>query len=46
MDERFDGYKCKVFPDDPNDPGSLSGVYIYSLFKDRSGFIWVDQTSF
>ena len=43
---RFDGYKCKVFRHDPNDPGSLSGVYIYSLFKDRSGFIWVGSDQF
>jgi PAS domain S-box-containing protein len=38
---RYDGYKFKVFKHDPEDPDSLSGVYIYSLFKDRSGTIWV-----
>ena len=43
---RFDGYKCKVFRHAPQDPGSLSGVYIYSLFKDRSGFIWVGSDQF
>jgi ligand-binding sensor domain-containing protein len=38
---RFDSYKCKVFKHDLTRPGSLSGVNIYSLFKDRSGALWV-----
>ena len=38
---RYDGYRFKVFTHDPVDPTSLGGVYIYSLFKDRSGVIWV-----
>jgi ligand-binding sensor domain-containing protein/signal transduction histidine kinase len=43
---RFDGYKCKVFRHDSQRPDSLSGVYIHTLFKDRSGFIWVASDSF
>ncbi|MGA7538405.1 MAG: two-component regulator propeller domain-containing protein [Steroidobacteraceae bacterium] len=39
--DRYDGYRFKVYAHDPNDPGSLCGVYIWSLFKDRSGSIWV-----
>lgn len=38
---RYDGYNFRVFKHDRDDPGSLSGVYIYSLFKDRSGTIWI-----
>ena len=37
---RYDGYKCKVFKHDPRRPGTLSGVFLYSLFKDRSGKLW------
>jgi ligand-binding sensor domain-containing protein/signal transduction histidine kinase len=38
---RYDGYKFKVFAHEPGHPNSLSGVYIYALFKDRSGFLWI-----
>jgi len=38
---RYDGYNFKVFKHDPERPESLGGVYIYSLFKDRAGTIWV-----
>ena len=38
---RYDGYEFKVFKHDPGHLGSLSGVYIYSLFKDRSGALWI-----
>lgn len=38
---RYDGYRFKVFKNDPDNAGSLCGVYISSLFKDRSGSLWV-----
>jgi ligand-binding sensor domain-containing protein/signal transduction histidine kinase len=38
---RYDGYNFRVFKHDRDDPGSLSGVYIYSLFKDRAGTVWI-----
>jgi ligand-binding sensor domain-containing protein/signal transduction histidine kinase len=38
---RYDGYSFRVFLHSPDDPKSLGGVYIYSLFKDRSGAIWI-----
>lgn len=38
---RYDGYKFKVFKHEPGRPNSLSGVYIYSLFKDRVGSLWI-----
>jgi len=38
---RYDGYRFKVFVPDPSRPDSLSGAYIYALFKDRAGIIWI-----
>jgi ligand-binding sensor domain-containing protein/signal transduction histidine kinase len=38
---RYDGYKFKVFIPDPSRANSLSGAYIYALFKDRSGMLWI-----
>jgi ligand-binding sensor domain-containing protein/signal transduction histidine kinase len=38
---RYDGYKFKVFTHDLGRPDSLSGNFVYSLFKDRSGAVWV-----
>ena len=43
---RYDGYKFKVFRHVPGVASSLSGVYIYSLFKDRSGTLWVGCDDF
>jgi ligand-binding sensor domain-containing protein len=43
---RYDGYKFKVFKHEPGRTNSLSGVYIYSLFKDRSGSLWVGCDEF
>ena len=38
---RYDGYKTKVFKHEPNQPDSLSCVYVRSLFVDRAGTVWV-----
>jgi ligand-binding sensor domain-containing protein/signal transduction histidine kinase len=38
---RYDGYEFKVFKHDPGHTQSLSGVYIYALFKDHSGALWI-----
>ena len=38
---RYDGHKFKLFKHDPGRPDSLSGVFVLSLFKDRSGTLWV-----
>jgi ligand-binding sensor domain-containing protein/signal transduction histidine kinase len=43
---RYDGYRFKVFTHDPDRPDSLSGTYVYSLLKDRSGAIWVGTDQF
>src|SRR5712692_262156 len=38
---RYDGYMFKIFLHEPANPHSLSGVFINSLFKDRSGAVWI-----
>jgi ligand-binding sensor domain-containing protein/signal transduction histidine kinase len=38
---RYDGNKFRVFTPNPASVNSLSGGYIYSLFKDRSGMLWI-----
>jgi PAS domain S-box-containing protein len=43
---RYDGYKFKVFKHEPGREDSLSGVFIYALFKDRSGSLWIGCNEF
>ena len=43
---RYDGYTFKVFKHEPGRTSSLSGVFIYSLFKDRTGTLWVGCDEF
>ena len=43
---RYDGHRFKVFTNDNSRPNSLSGVYIHSLFKDRSGSLWIGSDQF
>ncbi len=43
---RFDGYNFKVLVHDPGNQGSLSGVFISALFKDRDGVLWVGCDQF
>jgi ligand-binding sensor domain-containing protein len=38
---RYDGYHFRTFKNDPDDPQSLCGVTISSLFVDSSGWLWV-----
>lgn len=38
---RYDGHKFKVFTPDPFRSDGLSGAYIYALFKDRDGVLWI-----
>ncbi|TDQ17034.1 two component regulator with propeller domain [Algoriphagus boseongensis] len=38
---RFDGYSFKRFYQNPNDPGSINGLVVWSLFEDSKGRIWV-----
>ena len=39
--KRYDGYRIRDYRHDPKDPNSLPDSYIVSLFKDRSGKLWV-----
>jgi PAS domain S-box-containing protein len=43
---RYDGYNFKVFKHEPGRTNTLSGVFISSLFKDRSGSLWVGCDEF
>src|ERR1700744_2813937 len=38
---RYDGYEYKLFVHDPRRSNSLCGAYVHSLFKDRSGMLWI-----
>ena len=38
---RYDGYRFRVFKNDPADAGSVCDVHITALFNDRDGRIWV-----
>ncbi len=38
---RYDGYRFRVFKNDPDDPQSVCDVHITALFSDREGRIWV-----
>jgi len=43
---RYDGYGFRDYRHDPKDPNSISGATVYSLFKDRSGRLWVGSDAF
>jgi ligand-binding sensor domain-containing protein/signal transduction histidine kinase len=38
---RYDGYSFKAFVHDPQRSKSFGGAFVYSLFKDRSGILWI-----
>lgn len=37
---RFDGYRNRVFRNDPNDPGSLLDNYVKASYEDGQGRLW------
>jgi signal transduction histidine kinase/ligand-binding sensor domain-containing protein len=43
---RYDGNAFKVFTPNPASTNSISGGYIYSLFKDRSNMLWIGCNQF
>lgn len=44
--DRYDGYKFRVFTPVPGRLNSISGAYIYSLFKDHAGMLWIGCDKF
>jgi len=38
---RFDGYEFKTFVHEPGEENSMAGAWVFSLFKDRTGKIWI-----
>ena len=38
---RYDGYEFEVFNYSPDEPNSLSNGWIYDIFEDREGRIWI-----
>ncbi len=38
---RYDGYEFKRFLNNPNDPYSIKGLVVWSLYEDSKGMIWV-----
>ena len=39
--DRYDGYKFRVYVNDPSDANSLSDNFISAIYEDREGFIWI-----
>jgi ligand-binding sensor domain-containing protein/signal transduction histidine kinase len=37
---RFDGYRNRVFRNDPNDPGSLADNFVRASYEDAQGRLW------
>ncbi len=38
---RYDGYEFEVYEHDPQDPNTLGGSFIQSLYEDPSGALWI-----
>ncbi len=38
---RYDGYTCKIYPHDPDDPQSISQNALRSVFEDSNGNLWI-----
>ena len=38
---RYDGYRFRVFKNEPDNPGSVCDVHFTALFGDRDGRVWV-----
>ena len=36
----YDGYRCRIIRNDPDDPNSLSYNQVLSICEDRHGYIW------
>src|SRR6187200_2441320 len=38
---RYDGYSLKHYVHEPDDPASLSGDRVFTVYTDRSGALWI-----
>jgi signal transduction histidine kinase/ligand-binding sensor domain-containing protein/DNA-binding response OmpR family regulator len=38
---RYDGYRIKVYENDPDDPDRISFKYVMSIFEDSKGILWI-----
>lgn len=38
---RYDGYKFKIYKHDPDDPNSLSDNWIFCVYEDVYGYLWI-----
>ncbi len=43
---RYDGHELRIFRYSARQRGSLSGVYVYSLLRDRADTLWVGSDGF
>jgi PAS domain S-box-containing protein len=43
---RYDGHNFRVFTPSPSNANTISGGYIYSLFKDNSNIFWIGCNQF
>jgi len=43
---KFDGYKIEVYVNDPNDSTSLSASFIFSIYEDSKGRLWVGTAGY
>lgn len=42
---RYDGYKFKIFKNNPSDPQSLTDNFIFSIFEDQSNTLYIETQS-
>ena len=39
--DRYDGYNFKVYKNNPQDPSSISDNFIWSIYQDKNGILWI-----
>src|ERR1700732_3831763 len=38
---KYDGYKFTIYRNNPEDPASISGNYIWNMIEDKQGNLWI-----
>jgi ligand-binding sensor domain-containing protein/PAS domain-containing protein len=41
----YDGYRCKIYRNDPRDPKSISSNFVRTIVEDKNGDIWIGTQS-